>query len=92
MKDGIHLGAIAGLIGGIPIFIANILFFNRHLWSIPISEIGFLLGQLGTHLFFNMIWGIVLGIIYSKTYGVIPKKGVLKGIIFGILTGYLYKK
>jgi len=85
ITGGIYPGAIAGLIGGIPVEISNILIFNRHLWSIYLSEICVLIGQLGTHLFFNMIWGIVFGILFVVFYEKIPGIGIPKGLIFSMI-------
>lgn len=89
VNGGIYPGAIAGLIGSILVEIGNILFFNRHLWSIYLSEIGVLIGQLGTHAFFNMMWGIVFGMLFVIFYEKIPGKGILKGLIFGMIMFFI---
>jgi len=33
----------------------------------------------------NLIWGAILGVIYSKTYDLIPGKAISKGLIFGMI-------
>ena len=85
---GIHLGGIAGFFGGVGVFILNIMIFNRELYPY-ITDIGFLTGQMGAHAFFNLIWGIVIGIFFVMFYEKIPGRGISKGIAFSMIIFFL---
>ena len=86
IKNGIHPGAIAGLLGGISAFITIVIGIVMEFWppSVPDPDIGFFLSQLGTHAFFNMIWGIVFGMLFAMFYDRIPGKGIKKGIVYSL--------
>jgi hypothetical protein len=85
------IGAIAGLIAGIfagivAAFILVPMLFKLGLpyYSLPqppdtpFIKIGM------TEIILTTIWGILLGIIYSRIHNLIPGKGILKGLIFGL--------
>lgn len=96
MKNYLKIGIISGLIAGIIAGLVNSFI------SIPITfRLGFpdpyLLHRAIPPLFTtivtneiinNLIWGIILGVIYATAYRVIPGKGILKGLAFGLF-GYL---
>jgi hypothetical protein len=86
LKNGIYPGAIAGLIQGICVFLSLLLFLNRALYPMIMADINVLLSQLGTHAFFNMIWGVVFGILFVRFFDRVPGKGISKGLIFGMIT------
>jgi hypothetical protein len=88
LRNGIHPGAIAGFFGGIGVFILNIIIFNRELFPY-MTDISFLISQMGTHAFFNMIWGIVFGIFFVMFYEKIPGKGISKGMVYCIIIFFL---
>jgi len=88
-KGGIHPGAIGGLIGGIVIFFAHALFWDPIDFPKYVTDIGFLLGQFGTHAFINMCWGAVFGILFVVFYERIPRKDALQGFIFGIIIFFI---
>jgi hypothetical protein len=77
LRIGIVSGLIAGIVAGIVASIFNILTSNFGLgtWESNLIE---------SHLLINSIWGIIFGIIYSRTYGIIPNRSIFKGIIFGL--------
>jgi hypothetical protein len=85
------VGAIAGLIAGIVagsifIFINIPLNFKLglpYLWYPPPSDTPFMKFAM-TEITFNIIWGIVSGIMYSRIYDLIPGRSILKAIIFGL--------
>jgi hypothetical protein len=86
IRSGIHPGAIAGLLGGIIAFITMVIGIAIGFWPprIPDPDIGFFLSQLGTHVFFNMIWGVVFGMLFVMFYDRIPSKDIKKGIVFSL--------
>jgi len=88
MISGFYPGAIAGLIGGMVASVVAILGPVLGIWgyNVPV-ELSFDLwwGQAGTHIFLNMVWGIIFGMVYAKVYNLIPSKGILKGAIYGLI-------
>jgi len=88
IQSGIYPGAFAGLVGGLVTPIGNLI-FNKELHPKLVEDIGFFIGQTGTHVFFNMIWGIVFGIIFMRFYEKIPARGIFKGIIFGTVMFFM---
>jgi hypothetical protein len=85
LKTGIYPGAFAGIAMGISVFVIMATIFNPELYQRYATDFGFLIGQLGTHVFFNMIFVIIFGILYVMFYEKIPGKGVLKGIVFSLV-------
>jgi len=82
---GIYPGAFAGLVFGLVAFSIVFLIYNQLLYPSLIPDIGFLVGQLGTHLFFNMVWCALFGMLFVRFYERIPSNGVLKGLIFSMV-------
>jgi len=89
LREGIHPGAVAGLIGGIVISVAHALLMDPLLFPDLITDIGFLISQLGTHTFINMCWGVVFGILFVMFYKRIPGKKILKGITFAMIIFFI---
>ena len=95
MKSGIMPGAIAGIIGGLGTFFtifASVYtglwpFFPRHL-----IDIGFIISLVGTQIMIHLIPGIYLGAIYPKVYNLVPGKGVLKGLCYGLTATFLFNE
>ena len=87
LKGGIHPGAIAGLLGGVMVPITYFVGVAVGFWppAIPHPDISFWLSQLGAHVLFNLIWGIVFGILFVRPYEIIPGKRMLKGIVYGLV-------
>jgi hypothetical protein len=87
VSSGIYLGAIAGLIGGMAASLSRVAGVAIGLFpmvEIPtVSNIFVIL--IGAHLIPNLIWGIILGAIYTKVYNVIPGMGLIKGIFYGLI-------
>ena len=87
MDSSLKIGAVSGLIAGIVLGIVAEIFGNIRVLT------GFY--DSGTELYLtnNIVvniplfgfWGIILGVIYSKAYSVIPRKRILKGIIYGLI-------
>ena len=86
-KIGAVSGLIAGIIAGlIAAFITTPLIFRLGLTyyllspppETPLTKI------FTTEIILMGIWGVFLGIIYSKIQDLIPGRGVLKGLIFGL--------
>jgi hypothetical protein len=89
MKSGILPGAIAGIIGGSAAALANIvgpmIGFFKIPGAPPAPTLDFLIGQAGSHIFINMVWGTIFGtILFTKVYNLVPSKGIVKGLIFGL--------
>ncbi|MCW4033611.1 MAG: hypothetical protein NWF08_09515 [Candidatus Bathyarchaeota archaeon] len=86
MNNSLKAGIISGLIAGIVLGI-----FMEVFSQIAIS-IGFYEEWLRPLIINNFLvniplfvfWGIVLGVIYSKVHSLIPGKGVLKGLVYGL--------
>ena len=67
MKGGIIPGAIAGLLGGFAASVVSVLGPALDLWTILGIDVtpnfDFWLGQVGTHMYINMIFGALVGAI-----------------------------
>jgi hypothetical protein len=93
MKEGILPGAIAGLLGGIAAGTVAAIGSAMQLWVVLehpiIFTFDFWLGQVGSHTFINLIWGILFGVMYPKVYNIVPKKGITKGLIYGMTIWFI---
>ena len=95
-KGGL-LGAIGGAAGGLIIAILSTNLVLLKLGFFTVDELTKVLGPpkaftpetllaMGiANVTYNTFWGVILGLIYSRTYDVIPSKGIMKGIIFGMV-------
>jgi hypothetical protein len=89
ITGGIYPGAIAGIVAGLSSFFLSTTIMNPILWPKLVADIGFLISQLGSIVLFNMAWGIVFGILFAMFYDKIPKKGILKALIFSMVLFFL---
>jgi len=82
LKGGIHLGAIAGLIGGIAassgLNIVSIIGFGPPHPTPPLTTLAALMVQ-------DMGWGAIFGVLFVMFYDRIPGKGILRGLYFGLI-------
>ena len=101
MRGGVLPGAIAGFLGGLAASLANLISFITGLLgpqAMPGAPgkliLDFWISQSGTHIFLNMFWGIVFGLMFPRVYNVVRSKGVSKGIIYGLtmwlINGFQY--
>jgi len=82
MGNGIYPGAFAGIADGVGAGVSAYVggFLGLYpTYSVTIESI------FGAHIFINMMWGIVFGAFYSRFNDLIPGKGILKGLCFGII-------
>ena len=95
-KGGL-LGAIGGAAGGSIIAIMSADFFWLKMGYYTVDEATKVLGppkvwtpemllaMVIAVIAYNTFWGVILGLIYSRTYDVIPSKGIMKGLIFSMV-------
>ncbi|WP_455276474.1 hypothetical protein [[Eubacterium] cellulosolvens] len=88
-KIGAISGLIAGIIAGIVCEysnqLGNLLGLFDPYWK------AFNTGNIIINIPIFGFWGIILGIIYSRIYYVVPKKAILKGVIFGLFIWFITK-
>jgi hypothetical protein len=82
MKNPIMAGAIAGIVKGICAHIGGS-FIGPLLGLWPVPPFPPMLVFLAT-LGFDVVWGIILAIIFSVLYNSIPGRGISKGLIYGL--------
>jgi len=89
--SGFYPGAFAGILGGIASFITNFASHDLAEYLIPghVIDFSLLLGQFGSQIMHHLIWGVILGLIYPKVYNLVPGKGIVKGLIYGLIGAYL---
>jgi len=89
MKSGIRAGAIAGVVAGIVGVVCSAIFSNLGIIEVIVSpEIwDFSLMVLFSIAFTTLalIWGLIFGGIYTIVHDSIPRKGVIKGLLFGLI-------
>jgi hypothetical protein len=96
VMSGIQVGAIAGLLGGAIALLSRVLggiigvfpflYINLEGGQIIFEDFSLqLLSGISSQIFINMIWGIILGVIYVKVYNLVPGEGVRKGFLFGMM-------
>jgi len=87
LKAGIISGLFAGIVLGTAYDITTRIAFSLDLfeswWRPIISNIT----VVNIPLF--SFWGIILGVIYSSIYTLIPKKGIWKGLIYGLFLYFI---
>jgi len=82
MKSGLWAGAIAGIVAGIVgIIVVTILVATGLSEPVAGSIARWYTSQIG----FNLVWGAIFGALYVKFQNQIPGKGILKGLVFGLL-------
>jgi hypothetical protein len=87
-------GAIAGFMGGLAASVFAVIGHVTGQWGIEvggqlISTIDFWMSQAGAHIFINMSWNIVFAMIFVKVYNLIPGKGAIKGLYFGLIMYFI---
>ena len=91
MKNGYVVGGIAGAIAGVAdgivSYIISILGGKIGLWADydPIT----LLMQFPAQTAINVTWGVFFGFAFVMFYNCIPRQGVKKGIIYGLIVYFL---
>jgi hypothetical protein len=89
MKSGIFAGTIAGVVMGIVATIFGSFFTGFRIieptggfeiWNDPSMQILLMLAEISL----GLIWGSIFGAIYAYAYDIIPAKGVIKGLCFGL--------
>jgi hypothetical protein len=93
MKNAILAGAIAGAVADIafitgvyvmpPIF-GNIGAFEPPGGSMEIWDPSMFMLLGVAHLSLDIFWGMILGAVYAFLYSLIPGKGAVKGLYFGL--------
>ncbi|WP_455277970.1 hypothetical protein [[Eubacterium] cellulosolvens] len=90
MKSGIFAGTIAGVVMGIVASIVGYFLTGLRLiepaggfeiWNDPSMQILLVLAEISL----GLIWGSIFGAIYSYTHNIIPGKGIIKGLYFGLI-------
>jgi hypothetical protein len=94
LKKGILFGALAGIIGGIAVLSV----IMTGVWNPIYTEAEFveLFGppkiwttEMLIYLWIAVLahdtfWGVIFGLFYTRTFDVIPGKGILKGLVFSM--------
>jgi hypothetical protein len=91
MSSSWKIGAVSGLMAGIVLGVF-VEFFNQitvsvglfETWWRPIST-----NNLHINIVLGIIFGVILGIIYSKVYNLIPRRGIVNGLIYGLIIYFL---
>lgn len=92
MKSGILPGTIAGFLSGAGTFFTIFICVYTGLWAIyprHLIDFAFIIGQFGSQIMIHLIPGIYLGAIYPKVYNLVPGKGILKGLCYGLIVSFL---
>ena len=80
------IGAIAGIFAGIIFVVLSEIFLkiglSIGLWDAWWRQ--YFVGNTIVNIPLFIFWGIVLGVIYSKVHDLIPGKGILKGLVYGL--------
>jgi len=92
IKGGILPGAVAGFADGVVAAIVNAIAFVVGLFGPPVAggalvllRFDFWMSQSGSSILINVIWGIVIGMIFTQVYNLIPSKGIKKGLYYGLI-------
>ncbi|WP_455277428.1 hypothetical protein [[Eubacterium] cellulosolvens] len=87
LRFGIIVGLIAGFVSAIyTIFVTVPLVYELGInyWYLPQPPETPFMKIAGNEILNWLIWGAIIGLIYAWVYRVIPGKGVLKGIAYGL--------
>jgi hypothetical protein len=90
MSNSWKKGAISGLIAGIVAGIVKIVSSNIAI-GIEISKPEYVFGSLSLEmhllriLIYDSVWGVIFGVLFAVFYDLIPKKGYVKGFLFGLI-------
>jgi hypothetical protein len=83
LKVGIISGVITGIVWGIVVEIFQNIRVMMNIYDPWIRPL--LTDNIPINIPLFGFWGIVLGIIFSRVYEVIPRKGIWKGVIYGLI-------
>jgi hypothetical protein len=50
-----------------------------------LSDIDFLISRFGLQTYFHFVWCTIFGLFFAKVYNLIPRKGVIKGLVYGLI-------
>ena len=92
MMGGFYPGAIAGFFGGIISFISlRTISKGFEEWLYPgfLVNLEYIISQLGGQILWHMMFGIILGVVFTKVYNLVPKKGIIKGLIYSLIAQFL---
>jgi hypothetical protein len=86
MTKGTLAGIIAGILGGIAAYLMQII-DNIYVYKLGTAwmDPSFILSQLSVHLGVHAIYGGVFGAIFVCVYDMVPKKGLSKAIVYGLI-------
>ena len=92
MKNAILAGAIAGAVADIAVlasvYIMTLIFRNIGFFEPPggfeIWNLSMIMLLGVAHLSLDIFWGMIGGVGYSFLYSLIPGKGAVKGLYFGL--------
>lgn len=96
MKNPLIAGAIAGVVVYLVLSTTALIFSSLNFlvpaggWEVWVRDLPTFLIGASVSLSLNVIWGMILGWIYSRLYDSIPSKGVMKGLYYGLLI-WLFK-
>ncbi len=90
MKSGVFYGTVAGIVSGIVATIFMVIGVNLKVWDPEHVLPGLLLSTFFvTHHIFEFLvaiaFGAIFGAIFSMYYYSTPGKGVLKGLVYGLI-------
>ena len=94
MKNGYTKGMIAGVIaggiGGVMVILSVIFIFIPLGLEESIIEVekwtpGIYVALVFSIVTHDVFWGIVLGLIYSKVYDLVPSEGIMKGLTYAMV-------
>ena len=88
VKSGVFSGTVAGVIGGIAATIFMIIGVNLKVWApfVPgiLSATSFTAHHI-LEIIVTIAFGAIFGAMYSIYYDSTPGKGILKGLVYGLL-------
>jgi len=92
MKGGVLPGAFAGFLSGLGTFFTIFMFVFTGIWEIfprHLIDLGFTLSLVGTQIMIHLIPEIYQGTIYPRVYNLVPGKGIIKGLCYGLIIIFL---
>jgi hypothetical protein len=84
-KMGAVSGLIAGFVAGIVSYVCNLIVLDFGITYIELYPGALFRNVAEYFIIMGLLWGVILGIIFSKAYGMIPGKKIFKGICFGFV-------
>ncbi|MCW4032846.1 MAG: hypothetical protein NWF08_05585 [Candidatus Bathyarchaeota archaeon] len=88
MKNAILAGAIAGAVADPALVVSGYVFGNIGIFEPPggleIWTLSMFILLVLAHLSLDIFWGMIGGAAFSYLYNLIPGKGAVKGLYFGL--------